>query len=124
MKPTILILEKEPIIAADLVSQFNKWGYATFGVFDNDLDAFLAIASSKTLPDLVVLNLYKPNASTSFLIVRLLHFLYNVRLLIITGLRKKEVHPFLPKQSVPNVLYKPYTNSQLKRIIAHQFLEV
>lgn len=122
MKPIILILEKDPIIAANLVMQFKKWGYTLFGIFDNEVDAFLAIASSKVAPDLIIMNLYHSNTSSPFLMIRLLHFLYHIPLLIITGLRKKEITPLLPKKTTSNVLYKPYSDSQLKQIIAHQFL--
>ena len=52
---------------------------------------------------------------------RLLHYLYNIPLLITTGLRQKEIIPLLPKKIRPNILYKPYTDSQLKRIIISQF---
>ena len=116
MNPSILILEKDGIQATYLSRQFSKWGYSIFGVFDNELDAFLSLFKSSNIPTLTIWNL-SSQPTSHFILLRLIYYLCNVRILIITGLRKNEIAPFLPEKIMFDTLYKPYTNLQLKEKI-------
>jgi len=113
MNRSVLILEKDSIQATYLSKQFTKWGYSIYGVFDNEFDAFLALFKSPNRPTLAIWNLSGPPNSHCIL-VRLIHYLCNIRILIITGLRKNDVLSILPEKIFLDILYKPYTKFQLK----------
>lgn len=121
MNPNVLILEKDSIQAADLRKQFKQWGFTILGVFDNELDAALYLFNSPTMPALVIWNL-SGQSTSYFILLHLIRYLCDVRILIITSLRKKEIAPFLPQKIWSNILYKPYTKFQLKEKLGYQSL--
>jgi DNA-binding response OmpR family regulator len=111
MEPiSILLVEDEPVVALNVKFELESKGHRVFMATNT---AEVIEHCSWQLPDLVILNFYLGGEVDGMEIARLLRTRYLMRVLFITGARRKDVEYSSHFYGGHEVLHKPFTRRQL-----------
>ncbi len=116
---SVLIIEKDTIIALDLSRQVKNLGFNLFGVFEDEKDAFLSLSATPFFPDLIIMNLACANLAFAYFMAWSFIFMYRTPIIITTALRPEEISLFFNHPKIPVILFKPYNYTQLKKALKH-----
>ncbi len=114
--PEILILEKEPTVVLQLQAQLQSMGYNS--IWACNWRGALACCREHW-PDYAILNFRLQPGFDGMQLARILRVEYEMEILFITGARPEEV--LLSPEYCPlhELLYKPYTEQQLRKTLEH-----
>lgn len=113
---SILLVEEDPIIAANLSRRLQQWQYDVGGDFDNMIDAILAIKKNKPLPDLLLVNIPFFNREQRLNRIKLFLFLYPIPVVIMSSSALGNWRSG-GAAHIPNVLFKPFSETQLRNVL-------
>lgn len=113
--PLVLLLEDEPVIAADLVSLLRDIGCRV--VQAHDWQEALALCAQHT-PDVALLNFRQPQAPDGMAVARLLRTYFAVKICFVTGARRSDMAESPDFDAAHPVLFKPFSRGQLRRALA------
>jgi DNA-binding NtrC family response regulator len=112
MRPiTILIDENEPIIALDLRYQLER---IEIQVLETCEAVTAESACERLRPDIAILNFKRSDHIDGFALAQILKRRFLLPVLIITGASQQEISASQHFDSALEILYKPYTNTQLR----------
>ena len=116
--PTVLLLEDEPIIAADLSAMLGSFGCEVLRVADSR--EALALCALR-MPDWVILNFRQPDGTDGMALARALRVASPVKVFFVTGARKQDLETSPNFNTDHTVLYKPFTQREVKAVLAKMF---
>ena len=113
--PTVLLLEDEPIIAADLSAMLGSLGCEVLQVADSR--EALALCALRR-PDWAMLNFCQPDGADGMALARILRADAPVKVFFVTGARKQDLEASPNFNADHTVLYKPFTKREVKAVLA------
>ena len=112
-KKSILIVESDPVIQHYLYRLLQR-RFRIFGMVENGESAILSIPKTGKRPDLVLLGNCTDCTYGQFKSIRLLRFLYRVRIVVLCS-----NYPAIGALEGVSVLRKPFVPGQLFRLLQH-----
>lgn len=116
--PTVLLLEDEPIIAADLSAMLGSFGCEVLWVADSR--EALALCALRR-PDWAMLNFRQPDGTDGMALACILRAASPVKVFFLTGARKQDLETSPNFSADHAVLYKPFTKREVKAVLAQMF---
>ena len=116
--PTVLLLEDEPIIAADLSAMLGSLGCDVLQVADSREALALCVLRR---PDLAMLNFCQPDGTDGMALARMLRSHFPVKIFFVTGARQQDLETSPNFSANHTVLYKPFTKREVKAVLAQMF---
>ncbi|MEI6412107.1 MAG: response regulator [Bacteroidota bacterium] len=115
MRPiTILIAEDEPIIALDLRYQLES---SDIQVLETCASATIESECERSRPDIAILNFKRFGRRDGLALAQVLKQRFLLPVLIITGAGRDEIAASPYFDSALDILYKPFTQSQLRNYV-------
>jgi DNA-binding response OmpR family regulator len=108
----ILLLEDDPLISLQMGLALEEWGYSVFSVCKPE-EALKRL--EKDVPDVLILNFCFGRGCSekiSLLLEQIL--LRRQEVLVVTGVRREDIHSSLNEAGNIPVLFKPFTRYQLR----------
>lgn len=115
-KCRILIIEDEALIALDTSGYLLEWGYEVCGVAASVCDALHQAERSR--PDVALVDVQLRNGGDGVAAARLIRERWNVAVVFLTGQSDRESHHKMLAIRPAACLFKPYTPSELKTVVA------
>ncbi|MDR3668738.1 MAG: response regulator [Ignavibacteriaceae bacterium] len=115
LKPRILVVEDESIIAMDLRVTLLKLGYIVTSVVNNALLAIQKVEQDK--PDLILMDIMLGGSLDGIEAAKIISYQHPTPIIYITALENEET---IRRASLPDpflFLMKPYTEKDLKHAI-------
>lgn len=114
--PTVLLLEDEPVIAADLSAML--WGLGCEVLWAADSSEALALCALR-MPDLAVLNFRQPDGTDGLALAHTLRAELPIKIFFVTGARPSDLCTSSSFETDFMVLFKPFTPQQFKAMLQH-----
>ena len=111
---TVLLLEDEPVIAADM--HVLLLGLHCHVLRAADLAEALACCTL-CAPDVVLLNFHPSDGTSSVLLAQTLQAFFSAKVIFVTGYRPQDLKTSSGVALPFPVLYKPFTRQQFKAIV-------
>lgn len=118
-KPSVILIEEDPIISLQLSKLLMQWGYEVFEKCDNITDAILAIKPPFNKPDLLIANIPYPHTEKHLQLLKVFRFLYKTPTLCVTTAPPQEIFSNYTPSAFFGLLAKPYTAYQMQKAIYH-----
>ena len=116
-KSSILLIEEDPIISAQLSQSLVNWGYELFEKCETITDAILAIKDPICKPDLLIVNIPYTHTEQHLQLLKVFRFLYNTPTLFVTTAPPQAIFSANPGSTYFGLLSKPYTTYQMQKAI-------
>ena len=113
---TILLSEKEPVIAFDLRNLLEKHH---FRVLEADHPASIEAMCREFRPDLAIINFRQVDDSDGMGLAAALRRHFNLPVLCITGARAQDIRASRHFDASLPVLHKPFTSRQFLQVVQH-----
>lgn len=114
--PTALLLENEPVIAADLSTLLRDLGWQVLWAADG-CEALALCALH--VPDLAVLHFKQPDGADGMSLARVLRANFPVKVFLVTGARQQDLEAAPDFEADCTTLFKPFTRWQFKTMLQH-----
>ena len=108
----ILLLESEPVVALDLKGELTRMGFAVHQAFR--LSEAIEICQN-LLPDIAFINFRQNQLTDGMSIARLLRVQYQMKVLLVTGARTRDLEAAGDFYAGQEVLNKPFTRRQFRQ---------
>lgn len=116
--PTVLLIEGEPVIAADLSALLQSLHCQVLWAA-NGREAFALCALR--VPDFVVLNFCRSDGTDGMALARALRETFPIKVFFVTGARRQDLEASPHFEAGHAVLYKPFTWPQFKTAMRYNF---
>ena len=113
---SILLVNNDPIIEAELINHLQNWQCEVYAVYDNMLDAILAIPKGHKWPDFLLVELPLVQQRKYLSLIRIFQFLYPISVIIMSSSHPEEWGQWIPKQT-HRVLPMPFSEIQLLKLL-------
>ena len=115
LKPKILVVEDESIIAMDLRITLSRMGYEVTSVVNNALAAIQKAEQDK--PDIILMDIMLGGSLDGIEAAKIISYNHSTPIIYVTALKDEETmkRAYLPEPYL--FLMKPYTENELKRVI-------
>jgi len=115
MKPRILVVEDESIIAMDLRVTLSRMGYEVSSVVNNALSAIQKAEQDK--PDIILMDIMLGGSLDGIEAAKIISYNHSTPIVYITALRDEETMRRANSLDQYLFLMKPYTENDLKLAI-------
>lgn len=116
-KPSVILIEEDPVISLQLSRLLVQWGYEIFEKCDTITDAILAIKSPLSKPDLLIANIPYTHTEQHLQLLKVFRFLYKTPTLFVTTAPPQTILSANPGSTYFGLLSKPYTTYQMQKAI-------
>lgn len=116
-KPSILLIEEDPIISAHLSRSLVNWGYELFEKCETITEAILAIKDPVGKPDLLIVNIPYTQIEQHLQLLKIFRFLYKTPTLFVTTAPTQDILSSTTSLMYFRLLSKPYTTYQIQKAI-------
>jgi len=115
LKPKILVVEDESIIAMDLRVTLSRLGYDVTSVVNNALAAIQKVEQDK--PDIILMDIMLGGSLDGIEAAKIISYNHSTPIIYVTALKDEEImkRAYLPDPYL--FLMKPYTENDLKNAI-------
>lgn len=113
--PLVLLLEDEPVIAADLSALLRDLGCRV--VQTTSWHEALVLCAQHA-PDIALLNFRQLEAADGMAVARVLRTYFTVKICFVTGARRSDLAASPDFDPAHPVLFKPFSRRQVMRLLA------
>ncbi|HDJ24125.1 MAG: hypothetical protein B5M54_05425 [Candidatus Aminicenantes bacterium 4484_214] len=115
MKPRVIIVEDEGLVAMDLAGRLEDLGYKVEGIAHSGKEA-LRLAEM-TLPEIVVMDIGLPGEIDGLTAARLIKEKFKTEIIILTGYTREKIKSQLDAIEPLGILTKPFDDQDLVRVL-------
>lgn len=116
MRPiTVLVFENEPSVSCDVQQELTGLGYSVFQAFR--LSEVMEICHQH-LPDVALINFRQDQYTDGMSLARTLRVRFQMKVLLLTGARPKDIESAPDYYAGQEILYKPFSMWQLRQALA------